>query len=616
MALALSTPLTAQVMGDPAPWIKGQWTGPWDLEQDLVNEPGGGPYPAAIKEIAHSIVLPSANPLDAASPAFGGQVVFITRRGFAPGTTSYPTFLWDPWAPCCIQEHLLVPTSIAYDMFYSGHAYLGDGRPITAGGQDMTVPGIVGQSKSFILGTDLLPGPPQWAETLGTPAGVRWYPTVVTLPDVRPLTTGATPPCGSGCGHSICCGDPEHQVFEPLTQSWGAQRPNQRRDPGAPTPACNAPTIDVLHYPRLHVLAGGFVMWVDGKASTGVDSHVAWFLRTDDSAAAADCVVAGEPYNQWIEGARTPGDTLRAAQKGAPSVHLLWPDPAGPLGTEYREVVYQFGGHWEPHDDGAGCPPPSDAVHYPANRTARMVDPDPFQTWEAVTPMPKGRVNHNAVILLDGSILLAGGEENVGGTCEYRTTPLVYRPSEMFTTGADTYKAMVSQTSLRRYHSVAGLLPDGRAFSAGGAQQDLGGGIGVIGDPYTVELFSPPYAFQSPKPGILSSFDLPWQYGAEQVFDVRIRGGGEVARVALVGASSGTHAFDSTQRYVALHQSEEPMLLGDDTWEVSVLVPPNGNVAPPGWYLLTVLAEASGPPSTPAGSLVPSAAKWIKIDDL
>lgn len=617
-AAALAPPVLAQ--GVSAPSYQGQWAGPWNLESQMTKDGNGIPYFPATKEIAHAIVVPPANTTDAASPQYGGQVVFINQRAkdfTPPAGSNYPTFLWDPSRPRFVQAHLLVPETVEFDMFCSGHSFLGDGRPFTAGGQNHSTGGTVGQSLSYILGTDdIASGPPQWTKTAGNQADERYYPTVVTLPDGRMLTTGDSSLCNPlppfDCPGHEDFGDDTHQVFDLAAAEWGLQRPNQDvvTSPGCPV----VPDLLIKHYPRLHVLANesapGYIMQVDGKASTGTPSHVAWFLPSDDSFANADCNSGLEPYNQWREGARIPGDTREASQKGAPSVHLLWPDVTVP--TTYHEVVYVFGGHWEPHDDGAGCPPPPDGNHYASNRVARMTDPHPSKSWmEDVLPMPEGRVNHNAVILLDGSVMLVGGEDNPTGTCEYRTTPVVFRPEEFFGGAGGSYVTLAEQSDLRRYHSVSNLLPDGRVFSAGGAAENLGGGM-LIGDPYSVELFSPPYLFATPNPTIETSFPGPWLYGQSQSINVRIPGGGEVKRVALVRVGASTHAFDSSQRYVVLYH-DPPVSLGSDLWQVQILNPPNGNVAPPGWYMLTVTTPADGFPGAGTAKFVPSAAKWIKL---
>ena len=601
-ALLTTAPVVAQSLGggqgavDGPQSTEGQWSGPWDLAADMQHDEQGSTYSPLVKEIAHAFIVPPASPAESGDPAYGGMVVFINQRGISTTSTEYPTFLWDPADPGMVKEHLIVSQSVAFDMFCSGHTYLGDGRPFTAGGQDHTQGGNPGQGKSFVLRSDLAgPGAPPFWEELGNTATERWYPTATTLHDGRVLQTGATPNCGTCPIHSWCCGDPMHQIFDPTTSTWGSDRPNERYE--VSVNCTSADELEVLHYPRLHLLASGELMWADAKAD-GTDAHAAWFLPADDSSASADCTVGPDPHNQWRLGT---GDQLglTASQKGAPTVHILWPDPMDP--TSYHEVVYQFGGLSEPHDDGGGCPAEPLATEYPPTRVVRMQDPNWMLAWQDCVPdMPEGRVNHNAVLLLDGSIFIVGGVEPVGsGACEFRTTPILLKPDEVFGDASSctaTFADMAVQTGLRQYHSVAGLLPDGRVFSAGGAEP---------GNTHTVELWRPPYLFMTPRPEILTTFTASWSYGATVQFDVKLRNGNEIDRIALVRPCSVTHAFDMSQRYITLPMVGAPVDLGNGEWRVTVLSPPDGFVAPPGWYMLTAVSE---------GLPIPSRGRWVKLE--
>lgn len=54
--------------------------------------------------------------------------------------------------------------------------------------------------------------------------------------------------------------------------------------------------------------------------------------------------------------------------------------------------------------------------------------------------------------------------------------------------------------------------------------------------------------------------------------------------------------------------------LGNNQWQVTVHTPPDGNVAPPGWYMLTAATQVDGYPFTGSAKYVPSEAKWIKLE--
>jgi hypothetical protein len=71
----------------------------------------------------------------------------------------------------------------------------------------------------------------------------------------------------------------------------------------------------------------------------------------------------------------------------------------------------------------------------------------------------------------------------------------------------------------------------------------------------------------------------------------------EIARVALIRAGAVTHNFHMDQRYIGLE------MLGTTPTGLTVKLPPNSNIAPPGAYMLFLLD----------GAAVPSAASIIKI---
>ena len=71
-----------------------------------------------------------------------------------------------------------------------------------------------------------------------------------------------------------------------------------------------------------------------------------------------------------------------------------------------------------------------------------------------------------------------------------------------------------------------------------------------------------------------------------------------IERAALIRQSSITHQTNTDQRYVEL-----ALLPGGDDNHIVLNAPPNGGVAPPGYYMLFVLSHAG----------VPSVAHWIRV---
>ena len=198
--------------------------------------------------------------------------------------------------------------------------------------------------------------------------------------------------------------------------------------------------------------------------------------------------------------------------------------------------------------------------------------------WTYTGSMTYPRINENLVLLPDGTVLSVGG----GGGGSLYTNPVtsaeLYRPS----TGGWT--VMASQTAQRTYHSTAVLLPDGRILSAGSDQ-------GTYQNDY--EIYSPPYLFQGPRPTISASPPaIP--YGS--TFTVATPDAANIASVALVRPGADTHAVNMDQRYIGLAFTSGPGAL-------QVTGPADGDIAPPGWYMLFVVSTAG----------VPSVASWVDV---
>jgi hypothetical protein len=200
--------------------------------------------------------------------------------------------------------------------------------------------------------------------------------------------------------------------------------------------------------------------------------------------------------------------------------------------------------------------------------------------WEYTTPMNHARRNANSVLLPDGTVLEVGG----GLKKTYvspQLTPEIFDPATM------TWTDMAPQVAPRMYHSTALLLPDGRVLSAG---QDKDTAYGT-----TVEIYSPPYLFHGDRPTI-DAAPTGTTYGS--TFSIASAAAADIGHVVLIHPGSVSHGNDSNQRVVDLQFG----VAGDGT--LTVTAPPDGNTAPPGWYML-FLVDSSG---------VPSVASWIHVD--
>ena len=84
-------------------------------------------------------------------------------------------------------------------------------------------------------------------------------------------------------------------------------------------------------------------------------------------------------------------------------------------------------------------------------------------------------------------------------------------------------------------------------------------------------------------------------YGS--TFVVKTPDANNISSIALIRAGADTHAFDMDQRMIGLSFTNQ----GNGTLRVAA--PANGNLAPPGYYMLFLVNSAG----------VPSVAKWMQI---
>ncbi len=214
-----------------------------------------------------------------------------------------------------------------------------------------------------------------------------------------------------------------------------------------------------------------------------------------------------------------------------------------------------------------------------ATASTEIIDlSDPAPQWRTIAPMNHARKESNSVLLPDGNLLVVGGAFGPGSYDQ----PV--KVAEMFDPATESWTDMASQVAPRTHHSTAVLLPDGRVLSAGGDR-------GTYKE--TGELYSPPYLFKGPRPAI-SSAPASVSYG--QKFSVGTPDASQIEQAVLVRAPSVTHSYAFDQRNVKLGFSPNASSL-------TVTAPPDGNVAPPGPYMLFIL-DSNG---------VPSIAKWIDV---
>jgi len=215
----------------------------------------------------------------------------------------------------------------------------------------------------------------------------------------------------------------------------------------------------------------------------------------------------------------------------------------------------------------------------PATNTTEIIDMGAATpAWQYGPNMSQPRIEMNAVILPSGNILALGGSLNNEDASTASLNADLYNPA------TNTFSSAGANAFPRLYHSVALLLPDATVWVAGGNP--------VQGNyEHHMEIYQPAYLFNpdgtmATRPSVTSA-PSSISYGSS--FNVTSPDAASISSVVLVRNPTVTHAFGMDQREVVLS-----FTAGDGF--LTVTAPPNGNIAPPGYYMLFLL-NSSGVPS-------------------
>ena len=195
-----------------------------------------------------------------------------------------------------------------------------------------------------------------------------------------------------------------------------------------------------------------------------------------------------------------------------------------------------------------------------------------------------GNLNHarpyqfTSVLLPDSQILIAGGVLDTadGGPAEILDTRDI----------AGGWKLCSSMNYKREYHSSNILLADGSVLMGGDPRAG-------DGNPTPHERYYPWY-FTRPRPTITSA---PATVTFGSTFTINTPDAASIGEVILIRPGAVTHGFNQSQRLI------ECVLTATHAASVEAQAPPDGFVAPPGYYLLFIVD----------GSRVPSVGRWIRL---
>jgi hypothetical protein len=330
-----------------------------------------------------------------------------------------------------------------------------------------------------------------------------------------------------------------NEIYDPETRTW-----SEGPDRYFPT------------YPALFLTQGGKIFYTGSNAGYGP-------------------VDAGRDPGIWDleENTFTPVGGLKDADQLETSASLLLP-PA----QDQRFMVLGGG--------GAAESPKSTA------RTAVIDLTEESPRYREGPSLPQGTRYLSSVILPDDTVFTTGGSEDYRGRGDSDIlTAQFYDPA------ANAFTPAAAPTVGRNYHSEALLLPDGRVATFGSDP--------LFGDPDNttagefekrVEIYTPPYlqgerAENRPE---LGRGPHRLTRGAEARFATG--DAGRIATARLMRPSAVTHTTDVEQRSIALGVER-----GDG--EVTLSVPEDASLTPPGWYMLFV-TDAEG---------TPSEAAWVQL---
>ncbi|PIN01235.1 Galactose oxidase [Handroanthus impetiginosus] len=217
----------------------------------------------------------------------------------------------------------------------------------------------------------------------------------------------------------------------------------------------------------------------------------------------------------------------------------------------------------------------------------RVDDPDP--EW-VVETMPSARVMGDMVLLPNGHVLIINGAGSGTAGWEFGRdpvlSPFVYRPDVLI---GSRFEVQSSSSIPRMYHSSSILLRDGRVLVGGSNPHTYYNFTGILfPTELTLESFSPSYLgsnFVNLRPLIISpTSQSRISYGRQLIVRFSIlsnRINDTSIIVTMVAPSFTTHSFSMNQRLLVLKNGNVTPN-GNSTYQIQVITPDSGNLAPPG----------------------------------
>ncbi|XVF88584.1 hypothetical protein PTKIN_Ptkin19aG0062600 [Pterospermum kingtungense] len=231
-------------------------------------------------------------------------------------------------------------------------------------------------------------------------------------------------------------------------------------------------------------------------------------------------------------------------------------------------------------------------VFLPANKDCARIDITKRNGNWKIQNMPSARLMGDAVVLPTGDVLIINGAQSgSAGWDDARDpnfTPVLYRVR-----GGSKFTELAPSKIARMYHSTSAVLPDGKILIAGSNTNPGYIDKALFPTEVRVEKFSPHYfdpALDKFRVEIVvdkSANKIKYR----QKFNVVVNGGDaeldqQKLQVAISYPAFTTHGISMNQRLLQL--GTVSLNKNAAAHEIVVDAPPNGNVAPPGYYMLFV----------------------------
>ncbi|KAF1951681.1 glyoxal oxidase [Byssothecium circinans] len=516
-----------------------------------VPAPAASPAPAAQKPGTLEIKGRSGVPAMHAGLMPNGKVVFLdkvenyTELRLPNGQFAYSSE-YDP------ATQQLTPLAYKTNAFCSGGIFLADGRFASLGGNapldfiDPTVgDGFKGIRFLRRSANDASLDGQAWDEpgtSLNTP---RWYASVQIMPDSKIFVA-------SGSLNGLDPSKPENN--NPTYEILNADG----------TPQGQSITMEILDknqpyymYPFMHLLNDGNL-----------------FVMTSKSA---------EIFN-------VNGGTVVRTLPDLPGTYRTYPNTGGSV-----LLPLSSSNNWAPDVVICGGGPYQDITAPGDPSCGRMQPLATNPAWE-MDSMPEGRGMVEGTLLADGTVIWVNGAKEGAQGFNIARDPsldvLIYDGAQPL---GRRWSTGPKSTIARLYHSVALLLLDGTLLISGSNPVEMPMLQPDAAHPYVTEfrneIYTPPYLQGNPtRPSdvVLSSKDLKAD-GSTFTITFKNPVGSKAVKVSLYYGGFVTHSVHMGHRMAFL--DTEGFNAAGTSQTITVKMPPNKNVAPPGPYVVYVLVD-------------------------